>query len=151
MTSAPTRRLPIPTPPTTWEIVNSYLERLAALNHTAVRDLEAAVDASPDKNSYRQTRTLNLDKLTALTGYPAHQLQRALPELRRPAPRWWLLQAFPRPACPPCVRRHRGGSIRRYYPHHVTACVRHNLWLGTRAPAATAWPVTDSTINIKRL
>lgn len=87
MTTQPTRRLPIPAPPTTWETVTSYLQRLAAVNHTTIRDLEAAIDASPDKNSYRQTRTLNLDKLSALTGLPARQLRLALPELRQPAPR----------------------------------------------------------------
>ncbi|NBE85192.1 TniQ family protein [Micromonospora rubida] len=151
MTGAPTRRLPIPTPPVTWETVTSYLERLAATNHTAVRDIEAAIDASPNKVSYSHKRNFNLDKLSALTGQPADHLRRVLPELRQPAPRWWLFQAFPRPACPPCVRRHRGGPVHRYYPHHVTACVKHNLWLGTRAPAATAWPVTDHAINIERL
>ncbi|MFI0797031.1 TniQ family protein [Micromonospora rubida] len=151
MTGAPTRRLPVPTPPVTWETVTSYLERLAVTNHTPVRDIEAAIDASPDKVSYSHTRTLNLDKLSALTGRPADHLRRVLPELRQPAPRWWLFQAFPRPACPPCVRRHRGGTVHRYYPHHVTTCVKHNLWLGTRAPAATAWPVTDHAINVKRL
>ncbi|WP_028189209.1 TniQ family protein [Salinispora pacifica] len=151
MTTPPTRRLPIPTPPTAWETVTSYLRRLATVNHTTIRDIETAIDASPDKNSYRQTRTLNLDKLSALTGHCAHQLQLALPELRQPAPRWWLLQAFARPACPPCVRRHRGGPVHRYYPHHIAACVKHNIWLGTRAPAATAWPVTDNAIDIQHL
>ncbi|MFI6823460.1 hypothetical protein ACIBJE_21260 [Micromonospora sp. NPDC050187] len=97
------------------------------------------------------TRTLNLDKLSALTGHSTRQLRLLLPEPRQPAPHWWLLQAFPRPACPPCVRRHRGGPVHRYYPHHVAACVKHNLWLGTRAPAATAWPVTDNAIDIRHL
>ncbi|MFF5176381.1 TniQ family protein [Micromonospora sp. NPDC000089] len=151
MTSAPTRRLPIATPPVTWETVTSYLRRLAATNHVPVRDIEAAIDASPNKISYRQTRTLNLDKLSALTGQTTEHLRRVLPELRQPAPRWWLFQAFPRPACPPCVRRHRGGTVHRYYPHHVTTCVKHNLWLGTLAPAATTWPVTEHSINIERL
>ncbi|GAA2707267.1 TniQ family protein [Micromonospora olivasterospora] len=151
MSASPTRRLPIPTPPAAWETITSYLRRLAKVNHTTVRDLEAAINASPDKHSYRQTRTLSLDKLSALTGHSAHQLRRALLELQHPEPQWWLLQAFPRPACPPCARRHRGGPVHRYYPHHVTACVKHNLWLGTRAPAATAWPVTDNAIDIQHL
>ncbi|MBY6386609.1 hypothetical protein F6X56_02140 (plasmid) [Rhodococcus erythropolis] len=125
--SGQARPLPIPIPPSMNETIESYLRRLAVVNHISNDALKRHLGLDPTRLGLR-IRLGNLARLVAITGYSREQLTRTLPQLSN----WHTDSArfadWPRPACPACTNRHRGGPVTRYYPSYVHACPMHQIW-----------------------
>ncbi|APE10923.1 TniQ family protein [Rhodococcus ruber] len=150
MTSAPApaRPLPIPAPPTTDETIESYLQRIAHLNHVHIDELKLHLGL----NHTRWVETMNatgIGRLTAVTGRSRAELIRALPELDERHKNPALFRDTRRPACPDCVRRHRGGPILRYYPPHIHVCTKHRIWIGHAF--ALSSPRPDTCLDISKI
>ncbi|MFE7419967.1 TniQ family protein [Rhodococcus sp. NPDC057529] len=138
MTSVPgpARALPIPAPPSAGETVETYLRRLAHLNHVHVDDLKLHLGLEHT----RRVETMNastVSRLATITGRSLTELGWALPELSERHKNPALFRDDRLPACPHCVRRHRGGPILRYYPPHVHACTKHRIWIGHAYPLSS--------------
>lgn len=143
------RRLPIPLPPVNRETWSTYLRRLARVNHVDAEDLEETVTSGKRNRWARRNTRLDLRRLAVITGYPAARLENALPELQHTLP--WPLVEPPRPACPRCVRRHRGGPVRIYLSEYEHVCVRHSIWFGTLGPANHGWSQPAGPIDVSAL
>ncbi|MGH3277428.1 MAG: TniQ family protein [Streptosporangiaceae bacterium] len=127
------RRLPAPVPPAQHETVASWLHRLAAVHGLHPRDLRAHLGigrAVPEGGMPSLA-----GRLSAVTGYPAVNLARALPELRVPEPDWPSRRHLAQRACRRCTARHQGGPVRRLFAHHEYLCTRHGYWIGPPDPS----------------
>jgi hypothetical protein len=144
--AAPLRRLPIPLPPISRETWPSYLRRLARINHLDLEDLKDLVAIGKQGHGARATPRLDVRRLAVITGYSATRLELTLPDLQHTL-RSPLVKPS-RPACPRCVRRHRGGRVRIYLFGHEHVCVRHSIWLGTLGPANHGWSQPDEPIDV---
>ncbi|MGW6729530.1 TniQ family protein [Nocardia sp. NPDC055029] len=122
------RRLPIPVPPALNETAESYLRRLAAINYLSLDDLRDHLGIKPGLVQLR-LHPHHVARLVAITGYPLPQLVRALPQLSSTRADLAVHLNSPRPACPHCTRRHRGGRVFRYYPSNVHICPKHKIWV----------------------
>ncbi|MFD8098602.1 TniQ family protein [Nocardia fluminea] len=122
------RRLPIPVPPALNETSESYLRRLAAINYLSFDDLHDHLGIKPGLVQLR-LHPPHVARLVAITGYPLPQLVRALPQLSGTRADVAVHLNSPRPACPHCTRRHRGGRVFRYYPTNVHICPKHKIWV----------------------
>ncbi len=120
-------RLPIAVAPARHETLASYLARLAALHGLHPREVWESV-GSPRPGT--RGRTVQVDRLAAITGRPAAHLAWALPELRDPAPDWAAWRHQPQPGCARCDGRHDGGPVLRLLPHYRYVCPRHRSWIG---------------------
>nr|WP_218681725.1 TniQ family protein [Rhodococcus qingshengii] len=125
--SGQARQLPIPVPPAMNETIESYLRRLAVVNHISNDTLKRHLGLDPTRLGLR-IRPGNLARLVVITGYSREQLTRALPQLSDLHTDSGLLEDWPRPACLACTNRHRGGPVTRYYPSYVHACPKHQIW-----------------------
>ncbi len=134
-------RLPVQVPPAHWEVIDSYLDRLAELNHLRPDLLRGHLTVVQREPAYR--RVLVVDRLAAVTGYRIDQLAWAIPDLRQPAPNYFLFNSEPMPACPHCTSRHRGGPVLRLIPHHRHICTRHGYWVGLPNQRPMAMPLPD--------
>jgi hypothetical protein len=121
-------QLPIPIPPAMNETIESYLHRLAVVNHISYHTLTVHLGLTSDRRGLRM-RPDNLARLAMVTGYSPEHLTRALPQLANRHTDPAHLANWPRPACPACTNRHRGGRVTRYYPTYVHACPKHRLWV----------------------
>lgn len=121
------RRLPIAVPPAHHETTASYLRRLANVHGLSGDELWEQVTVPRPTPS---RRTVDPDRLAALTGRPPRDLAGALLELREPAPNWSMLRHAPQIGCPRCDARHLGGPVFRLFPHHRYVCARHRHWIG---------------------
>lgn len=122
------RQLPIPIPPAMNETIESFLRRLAVVNHISYDTLKIHLGLNPVRRGLR-IRPDNLTRLVTITGYSQEHLTRALPQLANRHTDPARLANWPRPACPACTSRHRGGRVTRYYPSYVHACPKHRIWL----------------------
>ncbi|WP_083864158.1 TniQ family protein [Nocardia exalbida] len=122
------RRLPIPAPPALNETTESYLRRLANVNHVTLGELKLHLGLSAT-SGVGDLPPHNLRRLATITGYSSAQLARALPDLGNRFLNRDLFSLPSRDACPACTRRHRGGTVTRYFPHHAHVCRRHRLWI----------------------
>lgn len=147
--AAPLRRLPIPLPPLHSETWPSYLRRLACVNYLDAEDLEDTVTIGKRQRWARRNTRVDLSRIAVLTGYPIARLEHALPDLQPTLPS--PLVDPPRPACPRCVRRHRGGPVRIYLAAHEHVCVRHNIRFGTLGPANHALSQPERAIDVSEL
>jgi hypothetical protein len=126
-TRLPRSHLPIVAPPAHCEWPDSYLTRLAALNHMATNTLRSALGLPTRVHT---STDITVELLGALTGYPAAQISRAMPELAPAHADPHLYMGTPWQACPRCAARFPGGTVERLYRHHEHACLRHQIWIG---------------------
>ena len=122
------RRLPIPAPPALNEATESYLRRLAHLNHIGLTEIKTHLGLHPN-NGTETLPPASLKRLAVVTGYTSDQLIRVLPELDRRYLDPTLFSLTRRTLCTGCTRRHRGGQPWGFYPEHVHLCVKHRLWV----------------------
>lgn len=125
-------KLPVPLPPAQDETLASWAHRLAAVHGLRPGDLRAHLGI--DRAAPGGTPGLT-SRLAAVTGYPAGNLARALPELRVPAPAWPSLRHLAQRACPRCAARHQGAPVRQLFAHHEYLCTRHGYWIGPPDPS----------------
>ncbi|RKT88110.1 TniQ protein [Saccharopolyspora antimicrobica] len=149
--NTPLRRLPLPVPPVANESATSYLRRLAAVNHVHIDDLEDMITIGKKNPLASRKRPVDPARLGLITGYSPGRLAEALPDLAERNTRIMRRLPRPRPACPSCVRRHRGGPVEIYLPDHRHVCIRHNIWLGSLGPANDAWPDSRDPVDVNPL
>ncbi|GAB2452084.1 hypothetical protein [Nocardia tengchongensis] len=101
------RRLPIPAPTALHEATDSYLRRLATLNHIQFNELKLHLGLEPHREVHALAPA-NLHRLAICTGYITGQLTATLPELDPPHLKSGLFTRTRHPACTRCARRHRG-------------------------------------------
>jgi hypothetical protein len=127
------KRLPLVVRPAQQETVTSYVRRLAALHAIPYKDMWKQLSATPQPHSGIR-RLIVADQLASATGYEIAALERAMPELRKPAPDWREMRHLPQRACPACTARHPGGPVVRFFAHHEFVCIRHGYWIGPPVP-----------------
>jgi hypothetical protein len=143
------RRLPITLAPVNYETIDSFIRRLASVNHLNADDLADAVATRVRKGNAAVERTFNAENLASITGHSTDKLTRALPELHSDP--GLLRRRCTVQACPRCSRRHRGGTVMLCLPDHQHVCVRHNIWLGSLGPNATDWILHPGPIDVSAL
>jgi hypothetical protein len=103
---------------------------LANVNHVTRAELKIHLGLSPSLG-VANLQPISRRRLSILTGCSQDQLLWALPELGNRMLDGERFGLNGRSACPMCTRRHRGGTVRRYFAHHVHVCSRHRLWIGS--------------------
>lgn len=121
-TDRPRRALPRRVPAFQYEVVHTYLLRLAHANHLDPAELTRYL-------KHRNTNQIRMEWLAALAGIPEPTLTYRLTGTSTPA-KQALRHA--RPACRWCMAR-RGIFDEAVWccpPDHVTVCHRHRTWIG---------------------
>ncbi|GAA3427768.1 hypothetical protein GCM10018953_49510 [Streptosporangium nondiastaticum] len=155
----PARELPIPQRPLPGESINSFLRRLAAVNHIDSGVLLADLAGEICLTDHRwEDSELDLDdqamtRLATRSGNPPTSLRHALRSIPprhgrilggKHGPRWLKWRAGHRPvrACPGCL------AMRSTHPHafvyldpHRLLCSRHGYWLAAPAHAERPFPL----------
>lgn len=118
------RSLPVRVPLVRTETLDSYLSRIAAVNHLDPRDLRAHLGMRT------RTRPPDLDCLAGMTGHPVEQLSSVLADACPPPGRSRLAPLTGRLACRRCTAG-RGicGDVFCVNPDQ-RVCRRHRRWLG---------------------
>ncbi|WP_449061540.1 TniQ family protein [Planomonospora algeriensis] len=156
----PARELPIPQRPLPGESINSFLRRLAAVNHIDPGVLLADLAGEILLTDHRwEDSELDLDdqamtRLAARSGNPLTSLRHALRSIPprhskilggKHGPRWLKWRAGHRPvrACPGCL------AMRSTHPHAFVyldpprlLCSQHGYWLTTSVHAERPFPLT---------
>lgn len=148
MTHTPLRQLPVTSPPAPYETIESYLNRLEQLNHLKREELTQIIAATriPRWTMRRLTAdVIDIQRLSAMAGYPTATLRRAMPQLHQPD--WRLFQHDARPACERCIQRH-GGPVTRFYRSYSFICLKHRAWVGghPRGRHTSSRPLTISRL-----
>jgi hypothetical protein len=125
------RQLPIRVRPVHRETVQSYLARLARLNHIHDRTFLAELVGTDRTRAFRDPH-----RLSVITGYSPDNLTHALPELRSKPPGYVRRRHGSAPACPQCTRGHLGGIIQRFFRDDERICLDHLRWAGPGIRAA---------------